>query len=114
MDYQQELNRLEKNEKEQNNSYWKPEAGQWKVLALSEIQDSNPFTEEGKEPQPRKQIALLVNDNKVLWTFPQGQTSMSVYGQLCKLGILHKKLENVSFTVVVTGTGKTKRFTIVL
>ena len=48
------------------------------------------------------------------WNFPFGKTSGSTYGQLCRLAVAKgNKLTDVEFTVVVTGSGQNKRFTIV-
>ena len=113
MDYKQELLRLEQNESQAASDFWKPEAGQYRVKALSEIEDSTPYEEEGKEPQPRRKISLQIGANRVMWTMPYGITPASTYGQLVKLGSLRGQLKDVEFTVVVTGSGKTKRFTIV-
>lgn len=115
MDYRNELKRLQENEAQSAGDYWKPEQGQYKVLALGEIDEGKPYVEEGKEPQLRKQIKLkLFNDNReVIWTMPAGSTPASTYGQLVHLGSTTGMLTGREFTVVVTGSGKTKRFTIV-
>ena len=114
MDYQNELNKLIENEKNAVSDYWKPKANQYKVKSLSELEDAKPYEEEGKEPQLRKQIKILVDGKEATWTMPYGITPASTYGQLVKLGSLKGQLTNVEFTVVVTGDGKTKRFTVVM
>ena len=113
MNYQQELVKLQENEANQGTDYWKPKAAQYKVKALSELEDAKPYVEEGKEPQPRKQIKLFVAEKEVLWSMPHGITPASTYGQLVSLGAKRGKLKDEEFVVVVTGDGKTKRFTIV-
>ena len=117
LDYQQEINRLKENESLGASDYWRPDIGQYKVKAISEIEDGRPFEEEGKEPQLRKQIHLMVTDKgvekEVVWTMPFGLTPASLYGQLVFLGSVKGKLKDTNFTVVVTGTGKNKRSTIV-
>jgi hypothetical protein len=114
MNYQEELKRLQENEALNAGEYWKPEAGQHKAKALSEIENGNPYEEEGKEPQLRQQIHLLVNGKEVLWTMPFGLTPASTYGQLVHLASVRgNKLKDETFTIVVTGSGKTRRFTIV-
>lgn len=115
MDYQKELDRLKENESQNTGDYWKPEAGQYKVKALSELEEGKPYEEEGKEPQPRQQIKLLVNGSKeVVWTMPLGSTPASIYGQLVNLGSEKGHLLDVEFRVVVTGSGKNKRFTVII
>lgn len=116
MDYQTELKRLEENEAQSAGDFWKPEASQYRVKALSELEDGKPFEEEGKEPQKRKQIRVLVQDSnkEYTWTMPYGITPASTYGQLVRLGTEKKQLIGQEFGVVVTGSGKNKRFTIVL
>lgn len=114
MDYQSELGRLQANEANSTGDYWKPEQGQHSVEALGELEVGKPYEEEGKEPQPRMQIKLSVKGKEVIWTMPHGQTPASTYGQLIKLGASRGKLKGEKFTIVVTGSGKTKRFTIVI
>jgi hypothetical protein len=114
MDYKTELDKLKANEADTKSEYWKPKAGQYKVKALSELEDAKPYEEEGKEPQLRKQIHLIVEGKTVVWSMPFGITPASTYGQLVKLGSVNNKLQDLEFTVVVTGDGKTKRFTIVM
>lgn len=113
MDYKQELVKLQSNEANAMSDYWKPKAGQYRLRALSEIEDAKPYIEEGKEPQPRKQIKLLLAGKEVTWSMPFGVTPASTFGQLVALGAARGKLKDEEFTVVVTGDGKTKRFTIV-
>ena len=60
------------------------------------------------------QIKLTIDDSEVIWTMPKGVTPASVYGQLVKLAAQRGKLKDEQFTVVVTGSDKTKRFTIVI
>lgn len=114
MDYQSELKKLEDNAANAVSDYWKPKAAQYKVKALSELEDAKPYEEEGKEPQLRKQIKMLVDGKEVVWSMPFGVTPASTYGQLVRLGTVKGKLTNAEFTVVVTGDGKSKRFTIVI
>jgi len=114
MDYQAELERLKKNEAENSGDFWKPKAGQYRVKALSEIEEAKPYIEEGKEPQPRKQVRLLLNNQEVIWTMPHGLTPASSYGQLINLAASKGKLQDEEFTIVVTGSDKSKRFTIVV
>ena len=116
MDYKAELLRLEEQEALGASEFWQPEAGQHKVKALSEFEDAEPFTEEGKEPQLRKKLKVADDKGKEhIWTMPYGRTPVSVYGQLVRLGVAKEnKLLGAEFTVVVVGTGQNKRFTIVI
>jgi hypothetical protein len=114
MDYQQELARLRENEENAKSEYWKPKAAQYKVKALSELEEAKPYEEEGKEPQLRKQIHVVVDSKEYTWSMPYGITPASTYGQLINLGAAKGKLTDLEFTVVVTGDAKTKRFTIVM
>ena len=113
MEYTEELARLEENEKNSSSDYWKPTAGTYKVKALSEIEESSPFEKEGEDPQQRRQVKLLVNNEEVVWTFPFGITPASTYGQLVNLGSAKTKLTDLEFIIVVTGSEKTKRYTVV-
>ena len=114
MDYKAELAKLRENEENTKSEYWKPKAAQYKVKALSELEDAKPYEEEGKEPQLRKQIHIKVDDKEFLWSMPFGITPASTYGQLVNLGSVKGTLKDIEFTVVVTGDAKTKRFTIVM
>ena len=114
MDYKAEYEKLKANEADNRSEFWKPKAGQYRVKALSELEDAKPYEEEGKEPQLRKQIHLTIDGKNVVWSMPYGVTPASTYGQLVNLGSVKGQLTNTEFTVVVTGDGKTKRFTIVM
>lgn len=114
MNYQDELKRLTDQETLGSSEYWKPEAGQHRAKALGELEDAEPYEEEGKEPQLRKQIKLLVNGRESMWSMPFGKTPASTYGQLVKLGSFKGQLTGVEFTIVVVGSGQSKRFTIVM
>lgn len=112
IDYQAELKRLE----EFSGDYWKPKAGQYKVKALSELIEADPFIsdEEDKEPQQRSQLRVLVLGKEYIWNFPKGKTKASTYGQLINLGSVKGKILNEEFIVVVVGEGQSIRFTIVI
>lgn len=119
MNYQEAMKQLIANEEQLSKKsfdikFWKPSEGQYKILATSEIEDSRPFEEQGKEPQLRKQLNIVVDDVEYIWTFPFGFTKVSTYGQLVKLGEHHGKLKGIEFTCVVQGKGKNRRITIVL
>jgi hypothetical protein len=115
VDYQEELKRLQEQEASIGGDFWKPNAGQHKVKALGELEDAPPYEEEGKEPQQRRQINLLVDGKEVVWTMPFGRTPASTYGQLVNLATANNdSLKDKEFTVVVVGEGQNKRFTIVI
>lgn len=116
MDYQSELTRLQSNEAVNKVEYWKPRAGQYKVKALSELEEGKPYVEEGKPDQLRKQLHILVlpENKEVVWSMPHGVTRASTSGQLVNLAVARgNKLKGEEFTVVVVGEGQNKRFTIV-
>lgn len=114
VNYTEEVKRLDAFKPEDNSDYWKPKPGQYKVKALTELQETDPFEEEGKEPKPRVVIEILVEDRKYKWTIGIGKSPASSYGQLCKLAIANNnKLSNVEFIVVVTNDGKKNTYTIV-
>jgi len=113
MDYQKELGRLKEQEAQGFGEYWKPEPGQHKLKLLGELEDADPYEEEGKEPQLRKQIEISENGKESTWSMPFGRTPQSTYGQLVSLGSVKGKLTGTELTVVVIGTGQSKRFTIV-
>ena len=114
MDYQKELKRLE-----EGGSYWKPKAGQFKVKALSELEEAEPFTKKGKdnkpdEKTPQMKLRISVNGEEKVWTFGLGATLGSTYGQLVKLASEHgDKLTGVEFTVAVKSDGTKNDYTIV-
>jgi hypothetical protein len=111
INYSEELKKLQ----EFTGDYWKPKAGQYKVIALREMEDSEPFLDDKKnEPQLRCQLKIAVDGKEYLWNFPKGKTPASTYGQLVKLAsVKGNKLAEQGFTVVVVGEGQNVRFTIV-
>ena len=113
IDYNKEAERLEAYVPSEQSDFWKPKPGQYKVKALSEIEESKPFKD--KPEQPRAKIKLLVDDKHVEWTFSVGKSNASTYGQLVKLAkVKGGKLTGAEFIVVVTGVGQNVRYTIVM
>lgn len=117
MDYQQELKRLQ-----ESSNYWKPKAGQFKVKALTELEDTEDFVrkhknEDGSEVEersPQAKIKILVNGEEKIWTFGKGKTPASTYGQLVELATKHaNQLKDVEFSVVVKNDGVKNDYTIV-
>lgn len=112
MDYQKELDRLK-----ESSDYWKPEVGQYKVKALSELQEAEPFVRENdgkQEVTPQAKIDIEINGKKMHWTFGIGKTPASTYGQLVEYAVKHGNvLLGSEFTVVVKSDGKKKDYTIV-
>jgi hypothetical protein len=114
INYKEEVTRLDSFKPEDNSDFWKPKPGQYKLKALSELQEIDPFQKEGEEPKPRVQIEILCEDKKFKWTIGVGKSPASSYGQLCKLAIANNnKLTNTEFIVVVTFDGKKNSYTIV-
>lgn len=109
VDYQKELKVLQ----EHTGDYWKPKAGQYKVVALGELVDAEPFKNDEGEEQSRASLKISVAEKEYVWNFPKGKTVASTYGQLILLGSKKGKLLSESFTVVVIGEGQNIRFTIV-
>ncbi len=113
MDYQKELKRLQ-----EGGNYWKPKAGQFKVKALTELEEAEPFIrkKEGEENEinPQAKIKVLVNGEEKIWTFGIGKTQASTYGQLVELATKHaNQLKDVEFNVVVKFDGTKNDYTIV-
>ena len=114
MDYQDELKRLN-----EGSSYWKPKVGQFKVKALSELEDTEPFIKkrEGQEDEvhPQAKIKILVDGEEKMWTFGKGKTPASTFGQLVDLATKQaNQLTNVEFSVVVKNDGTKNDYTIVM
>tara|TARA_R100001530_G_scaffold136140_2_gene115449 strand:- start:1860 stop:2204 length:345 start_codon:yes stop_codon:yes gene_type:complete len=113
MDYQNELKRIQ-----EGGNYWKPQAGQFKVKALSELEESEPFVKkrEGQEDEvhPQCKIKVFVENEEKVWTFGKGKTPASTYGQLVELATKHaNQLNGVEFSVVVKNDGTKNDYTIV-
>lgn len=113
MDYQNELKRLQ-----EGGNYWKPKVGQFKVKALSELEEADPYIRkkegEADEVSPQAKIKVLVDGEEKTWTFGIGKTPASTYGQLVDLATKHaNQLTNVEFSVVVKSDGTKNDYTIV-
>ena len=115
MDYQKELKRLQ-----EGGSYWKPKAGKFKVKALTELEDTDPFVKKNKdgieESSEQAKLKILVDGQEKTWTFGKGATLASTYGQLVNLAITkgNGKLKDVEFNVVVKSDGTKNDYTIVI
>ena len=113
MDYQEELKKLQ-----ESGNYWKPKVGQFKVKALTELEDADPFIRkhEGQpdEVNPQSQIKIEIGGEEKIWTFGIGKTPASTYGQLIELATKHaNQLKDVEFSVVVKSDGTKNDYTIV-
>lgn len=114
MDYQKELKRLQ-----EGGNYWKPKVGQFKVKALTELEEAEPFVKKGKEGtpdtlNPQAKIKILIGGEEKVWTFGIGMTPASTYGQLVELATKHaNQLTGVEFSVVVKSDGTKNDYTIV-
>ena len=114
MDYGNELKKLQ----EGGSSYWKPKAGQFKIKALTELEESEPFIRkhegEPDEVSPQAKIKILIAGEEKIWTFGIGKTPASTYGQLVELATKHNNsLLNIEFSVVVKNDGTKNDYTIV-
>lgn len=113
MDYQEELKKLQ-----ESGNYWKPKVGQFKVKALTELEDADPFVRKHEnapdEVSPQAKIQIEVNGEEKTWTFGIGKTPASTYGQLVELATKHaNQLKDVEFSVVVKSDGTKNDYTIV-
>ena len=77
MDYQEELKRLQ-----ESGNYWKPKVGQYKVKALTELEDTDPYVKkvEGQpnENHPQAKIQILIEGEEKVWTFGKGKTPAQI------------------------------------
>jgi len=117
MEYQEELKKLQ-----EGSNYWKPKVGQFKVKALTELEEADPFIKrtkdtEGKEiteTHEQRKIKIIVNGEEKIWTFGKGATPASTYGQLVELATKkNNTLKDVEFTVIVKSDGTKNDYTIV-
>ncbi len=113
MDYQEELKKLN-----ESGNYWKPKVGQFKVKALSELEESEPFVrkhdDKEDEVSPQSQVKILVDGQEKIWTFGNGKTPASTYGQIIELATKHgNQLTGVEFSVVIKSDGTKNDYTIV-
>jgi len=113
VNYQEELKRLQ-----EGGNYWKPKVGQFKVKALTELEDAEPFIRKKEglpdEESPQAKIKILVEGEEKTWTFGKGKTPASTYGQLVELATKHaNELAGVEFSVVVKSDGTKNDYTIV-
>lgn len=114
MDYQQEFKRLQ-----EAGNYWKPKVGQFKVKALSEIEETEPYVRnkgtEKEEVNPQFKLKIFVDNEEKTWTFGKGQTLASTHGQLVHLATQKgNTLKDVEFSVVVKSDGQKNDYTIVM
>jgi hypothetical protein len=117
MDYKQEVARLDAFVPGQNSKFWKPKPGQYKAKALTEVEPAEPYKEKQKDgsvkEKPQVKIDMIVDDEKVTWTFAIGVSPASTYGQICKLALALGGLKDKEFLVVVTSDNKKNTYTIV-
>lgn len=118
VNYKEEVKRLEAFVPIEGSLYWKPTRGKYKVKALGELEEANPFLEEGKDPSPQVQIKLRITDDEnhteeKIWTMGIGKSNASTYGQLCAIAAKNMYvLDGVEFDVVVVYDGHKNSYTI--
>jgi len=95
--------------------FWKPEPGQYKIKALTELEEAEPFKREGEPDRPQVKVKILIEGKEEHnWTMAKGKTLSSTYGQLCNLATSNKnKLKDLEFMVVVTSDGTKNTYAIV-
>ena len=116
INYTEESKKLESFVPGDSKKFWKPKPGQYKVIALTELEESTPFVDKvTKEETQQVKIELLVGEykEKVTWTMGKGVSPASAYGQLCRLGKKKGTLKDLNFMIVVTFDGKKNTYTIV-
>lgn len=118
IDYKTEVERLDKFVPGEKSQFWKPKAGQYRVKALSELEETAPFVPKGEhkpeDEKPQAKIDLLIGEDRVTWTIGKAVSPASAYGQLCKLATSYgNKLNGVEFMIVVTNDKKKNTYTIV-
>lgn len=118
IDYTAEVKRLEAFVPGDNSQFWKPKAGQYRVKALTELEETQPFVPKGdhkpEDEKPQVKIDLLIGEERVTWTIGKAVSPASSYGQLCKLATAYNnKLSGVEFMIVVTNDKKKNTYTIV-
>jgi hypothetical protein len=113
IDYKSEVVKLDAFVPGEQSQYWKPKPGQYRVKALTELEEAEPFEKEGEKPKPQVKIDLLIGEDKFTWTMAVGVSPASAYGQLCHLGSKKGQLKNLDFMIVVTNDKKKNTYTIV-
>lgn len=113
IDYNAEVQRLDSFKPGEGSQFWKPTKGQHRVKALTELEEAEPFHEDGKDDKPQAKIHLSINGKEVTWTMGKGVSPASAYGQLCVLGKELGGLKDKDFMVVVTNDGTKNTYTIV-
>jgi hypothetical protein len=114
INYNEEVKRLDAFVPGENSQFWKPKAGQYKVRALTELEDAAPFKKEGEADKPQVKVELLIGEEKFTWTMALGVSPASAYGQLCKLAMTSGGiLKGLDFMIVVTNDKKKNTYTIV-
>lgn len=106
MDWQKEVECLNK-----GSDYLKLESGRHTIQFFSEGEKSEK-TFEGDTPQKRVSFQVKYKGKDMIWEMSQGITTKSLYGQIALIGRLKGKLLGETITVLVTGNGKDKNYTI--
>jgi hypothetical protein len=119
INYSEEVKRLDSFVPGESSQFWKPKAGQYKVRALSELEETKPFVpkveHKPEDEKPQAKIDLLIGEEKVTWTIGKTNSPASAYGQLCRLAIARGgSLKNQDFMIVVTNDKKKNTYTIVM
>lgn len=109
-DYFGRLNRLTESESKE---WFKCDEGKYKILFTSE---GTPFEQEWEgETIPKLRFDIIVDDKEYSLSVTEGQTKQSFYGQLMLIATKTEPINQLAgktITLVVTGSGKKKRYTV--
>ena len=99
MNYEEEVKKLEANEKNGGN-WFKPEIGNYKIIPLS---DTEPTTFNDKTGKVVEQVTFLAsfNGEEKKWSITKSTTLKGIYGQLMKWGQHNKGLIGKTFPLKV-------------
>jgi hypothetical protein len=107
MDYDKAAENLDK-----GGDSWKPDAGQYQVLIVGEP-EACVFTDDKGKDTEQVRMPVKVGGKDLTWFVTKGLTSLSLYGQLMLVGRQKRKLSGETVNVIVAGSGKDKRYTVV-
>lgn len=108
INYEEEVNRLSEFESQ---AFFKPQAGDYKILFLAEpVPIEKEFEGEKKE---QLRLHIEVDKEQYTWDIGKGQTKNSLYGQLILIGKERGGLKETSVQLLVKRSNNKNDYTVV-
>jgi hypothetical protein len=112
VNWNEEADKLKQQAEFERFDWWKAVTGQHKIKILSDGKKYEFVDKDTEKTVKKVRFDIEVKQQKFSWGVTEGMTQDSLFGQLVLLAVAKKGLAGQEINLVVKGTGKQKRYTI--